>query len=314
MMDTVETTRTVHPDMRILQEAQKVAYGGSGIDGIRKAWTAYTNSLAAPRPAHLAVADRHIPTPDHAVPVRVYRHAATTGAAPCVIYMHGGGFMKGDLDSSDPIAWGFCDQTGATVVSVDYRLTPEHPYPAAFNDCYGVLAWLAANSSAVGIDPGRIALVGDSAGGQLAAALCLAARDRGGPAIAAQVAIYTVIGSDLDAPSYQENAVGYGLTTAYCREAMELLMPEPAHKRDPYARPFLAQSFAGLPPAFIHSAELDPVRDDGRIYASKLALAGVDVTYREAHGMLHGFMRARFTGAAARAEYDAICAFLRARL
>jgi len=313
-MDTVAATRAVHPDMRILQEAQKVAYGGTGIEGIRKAWTAYTNGLAAPRPSHLMVADRTIPTPTHGVPVRVYRHAQASDMAPAIVYMHGGGFMKGDLDSSDPIAWGFCDQSGATVVSVDYRLTPEHPYPAAFDDCFGVLKFIATNPGEFGIDPARIAVVGDSAGGQLAAALCLAARDQGGPAIAAQVAIYTVIGTDMDAPSYVENATGYGLTTAYCKAAMDLLMPEPAHKRDPYARPYLAKSFAGLPPALVHSAELDPVRDDGRIYAAKLAMAGVDVTYREARGMMHGFMRARFAGAGARAEYDAICAFLRARV
>ena len=306
------TLRDVHPDMRILQEAQKIAYGGTDIASVRAAWTAYTASLAAPRPAYLAVEDRIVPTPHHDVPVRIYRHAAPTGA--CVIYMHGGGFMKGDLDSSDPIAWGFCDQTGATVISVDYRLTPEHPYPAAFNDCYGVLQWATSNAATLAIDTTRIALVGDSAGGQLAAALSLAARDRGGPAIAAQAAIYTVIGSDLQSLSYVENATGYGLTTEYCRSARELLLPDPAHQHDPYARPFVAESFAGLPPAFVHSAELDPVRDDGRIYAARLALAGVRVTYREARGMLHGFMRARFTGPAARAEYDAICAFLRSTL
>lgn len=302
----------IHPDMHILQEAQKGAYGGTGIEGIRRAWSVYTGSLAVPRPASLAVSDRVIPTPNHPVPVRVYRHAQPTGAG--VIYMHGGGFMKGDLDSSDPIAWGFCHQTGATVVSVDYRLTPEHPFPAAFDDCYGVLTWAAANASELGIDAARIALVGDSAGGQLAAGMCLAARDQGGPRIAAQVPIYTVIGSTMDSGSYVENASGYGLTTPYCREAFALLLPRPEHQQNPYARPFLAESYAGLPPAFVHSAELDPVRDDGRIYASRLALAGVDVTYREARGMLHGFMRARFTGAAARAEYDAICDFLRQRV
>lgn len=305
-------TRTVHPDMHILQEAQKVAYGGTGIAAMRTAWAAYTTSLAVPPPASLAVADRLVPVPGHPVPVRVYRHAQPTGAA--VIYMHGGGFMKGDLDSSDPIAWGFCDQTGATVVSVDYRLTPEHPFPAAFDDCWGVLAWIAANPGELGVDRARIALVGDSAGGHLAASMCLAARDRGGPLIAAQVPIYTVIGTPMDEGSYIENATGYGLTTEYCREAFAMLLPGPEHQQNPYARPFVAGSFAGLPPAFVLSAELDPVRDDGRIYAAKLALAGVDVTYREAPGMLHGFMRARFTGAAAQAEYDAACCFLRSRL
>jgi acetyl esterase len=304
--------KAIHPDMRVLQEAQKGAYGGTSIEDVRKAWSVYTSSLAAPRPPSLSVHDRQIPVPGHPVPVRVYRHAQPTAA--CAIYMHGGGFMKGDLDSSDPIAWGFCDQTGATVVSVDYRLTPEHPFPAAFDDCYGVLNWLSANAAELGADPARIALVGDSAGGQLAAAMCLAARDKGGPRIAAQVAIYMALGSSMDSGSYVENATGYGLTTQYCRDSLTLLLPTPEHQGNPYARPWLAKSFADLPPAFVHSAELDPVRDDGRFYAAKLALAGVDVTYREARGMLHGFMRARFTGSAARAEYDAICEFLRRRV
>lgn len=304
--------REIHPDMRILQEAQKVAYGGSGIEGIRASWTAYTRSLAQPHPSHLIVRDAELPVPGHPVPVRIYQHPKPSGAG--IIYMHGGGFMKGDLDSSDPIAWGFCDQTGATVISVDYRLTPEHPFPAAFDDCCGVLGWAATNAVELKIDPARIALVGDSAGGQLAAGLCLAARDRGGPPIKAQVPIYTVIGSDMEGGSYDENATGYGLTTEYCRSSVKLLLTEPAHWANPYARPFLAESFAGMPPAFVLSAELDPVRDDGRTYAARLALAGVDVTYREARGMLHGFMRARFTGSAARAEYDGICAFLRERV
>jgi acetyl esterase len=304
--------RELHPDMRILQEAQKIAYGGTGIEGIRAAWTAYTQSLAEPPPAHIAVRDLVVPTAGHAVPVRVYRHAAPSGAA--LLYMHGGGFMKGDLDSSDPIAWGYCDQSGATVISVDYRLTPEHPFPAAFDDCYGVLAWAAAAAGDLGIDPTRIGLVGDSAGGQLAAGLCLASRDRGGPPVRAQAVIYTVVGCEMTGGSYDENATGFGLTTEHCRSSARLLLTEPAHWENPYARPILAESFAGLPPAFVHAAELDPVRDDSRHYAARLALAGVDVTYREARGMLHGFMRARFKGAAARAEYDAICAFLRDRL
>lgn len=308
------TRRAPHPDMNVLIEAQKKAYGGTTIAEQRAAWSAYTRSIAPPRPPGLIVRDTVIPTRGCDVPVRIYRPAGVTGALPCVIYMHGGGFMKGDLDSSDPIAWGFTHETGAVTVSVDYRLTPEHPYPAAFDDCYGVLTHLHANARQFEINPARIALAGDSAGGHLAASLCLAARDRGGPRIAAQAIIYTVIGTEMNAGSYLENAEGYGLTTAACHAYLHMLLPEPAHASDPYARPAVATDFSALPPAFVISAELDPVRDDGRLYAAKLALAGVDVTYREARGMIHGFMRARFTGAAAKAEYDRICAFLRAHL
>jgi acetyl esterase len=300
--------------MAVLTEAQKVAYGGTTIEEQRKAWSAYTRKLAVPRPPGLAIRDTAIPVRGQEVPVRIYRPAEATGALPCIVYMHGGGFMKGDLDSSDPIAWGLTAETGAVTVSVDYRLTPEHPYPAAFDDCYGVLSYLAGNARYFEINPARIALAGDSAGGHLAASLCLAARDRRGPRIAAQAIIYTVIGTDMTSASYEENAEGYGLTTAACHTYMDRLLPDPVHRSDPYARPAVATDFSGLPPAYVVSAELDPVRDDGRLYAAKLALAGVDVTYHEARAMIHGFMRARFTGAAAKAEYDRICGFLRARL
>ncbi|MGE0419809.1 MAG: alpha/beta hydrolase [Acetobacteraceae bacterium] len=306
--------RTPHADMNVLIEAQKQAYGGTTIAEQRAAWSAYTASIAPPRPPGLLVRDTVIPMRDHNVPVRIYRPAEATGALPCIIYMHGGGFMKGDLDSSDPIAWGFTHETGAMTVSVDYRLTPEHPYPAAFHDCYGVLTHLHANARQFEVNPTRIALAGDSAGGHLAASMCLAARDQDGPRIAAQAIIYTVIGTDMTSGSYVDNAEGYGLTTAACHAYYRMLLPDTAHATDPLARPAIATDYSRLPPAFVSSAELDPVRDDGRIYAAKLALAGVDVTYREARGMIHGFMRARFTGAAAKAEYDRICGFLRAHL
>mgnify|MGYP003884491599 CR=1 FL=1 len=164
----------------------------------------HTAAIAKPPPADMVVDDRVIVVPGHDVPVRVYRAAQPSGG--CVIYMHGGGFMKGDLDSSDPIAWGFCAQTGATVVSVDYRLTPEHPHPAAFDDCLGVLRHVAAHPDAFAAEAGRIAVVGDSAGGHLAVALCLAARDRIAPPIRAQAVIYVVTGSDMACLLYTSDA------------------------------------------------------------------------------------------------------------
>jgi acetyl esterase len=304
----------LHPEMRVLTDAQKHAYGGTTLAGQRADWSAYTRSLAAPRPASLDVHDTQVPTRDYAVPVRVYRPGGAAGALPCILYMHGGGFMKGDLDSSDPIAWGFAHDTGAVVVSIDYRLTPEHPYPAAFNDCWGVLCHVHDHAREFRIDASKIALAGDSAGGHLAASLCLASRDRGGPPIAAQAIIYTVIGTDMTSASYVENAEGYGLTTAACHNYMKLLMAGGAREDDPYARPAVARDFSRLPQAFVHSAEFDPVRDDGRMYAAALARAGVNVTYREAKGMIHGFMRARFHGPAVKAEYGMICEFLRRAL
>lgn len=255
-----------------------------------------------------------MPTLDHAVPVRIYRRAGQAGPAPAVIYLHGGGFMLGDLDSSDSNAWGLCEQADAVVVSVDYRLTPEHPYPAAFNDCYGVLAWLAAHGAEIGIDPTRIALCGDSAGGSLGAACCLAARDRNGPAIAAQALVYPTLGADPILPSYTESRDGPSLTTMDMIHYNDVYFSGFRHAADPYAAPLKATNVANLPPTFVHTAEFDPIRDDGRAFAARLAAAGVWVTYREARRMLHGFLRMREAGPQARAEFAALCAFLRDRL
>ena len=306
---------TMHTDMQALLDARQAAGDkGDGAADARLFWTAYTNALAEPPPDDMAIHDTTVPTADGTVPVRVYRSAGGAGARPCILYLHGGGFMLGDLDSSDSIAWGFAQGTGAVVVSVDYRLTPEHPYPAAFNDTYAVLTHVAANPADFGIDPERIALAGDSAGGNLSAAACLAARDRGGPAIAAQALIYPGTGLDQSYPSYVEHAESPGLTTAGTIKYRDLYLPDDRDTDDPYARPVMAADHAGLPPAWVHSAEIDPIRDDGRVYAGKLAAAGTWVSYREARGMIHGFMRARFTGAAARAEFDAICGFLGSHL
>ena len=307
----------IHPDMQVLIEAGKAAGQEGDEDDAaagRRFWTAYTQALGRPYPDDMAVHDDVIPTADNEVPVRVYRPGGADGPRPCVLYVHGGGFIVGDLDSSDSIAWGFAQGTGAVVVSVNYRKTPEHPYPAAFNDIYGTLEHVAGHADQFGIDPGRIALAGDSAGGNLSAAACLAARDRDGPAVVAQALIYPGTGLDQSYPSYIENAETPTLTTAGTRKYRDLYLPGNRDTDDPYARPVMAENHSGLPPAWVHTAEIDPIRDDGRVYASKLALAGGWVSYREARGMIHGFMRARFTGDCARAEFEAICGFLASRL
>jgi len=306
---------TIHPDMQVLIDARDAAgEKGDEVEGARRFWAAYTGALNQPCPSDMALRDAVIPTPDYQVPVRIYRSAGGGEPRPCILYLHGGGFMLGDLDSSDTIAWGFAQNTGAVVISVDYRLTPDHPYPAAFNDTYETLCHVAANPDDFGIDPGRIALAGDSAGGSLSAAVCLAARDRGGPKVAAQALIYTVSGADQSYQSYIEHADTPTLTAAGMTVINDRYLSGDVNTDDPYACPVMATDHSNLPPAWVHSAEIDPIRDDGRVFASKLALAGNNVTYREGRGMIHGFMRARFTGAAAKAEYDAICGFLKLHL
>lgn len=314
------SARAIHPDMQIIMDASARTTEELGpraaedFAAARRWWTFYTQALSQPYPEDMHVHDRLVPTADGDVPVRIYRPGGRDGLLPGIAYLHGGGFMLGDLDSSDSNAWGFAQEVGALVVSVDYRLTPEHPYPAAFNDCRAALAWLVDNAADLGVDPSRIAVVGDSAGGNLAAALCLAARDHGGPPITAQALIYMTAGTAQTSASYTEHADGPGLTTASTFKYRDLYLPNARDSRDPYARPIVAESHAGLPPAWVHSAEIDPIRDDGREYAAQIALSGGTVTYREARGMIHGFLRARFAGPGARAEFDAICAFLRREL
>ncbi len=304
----------MHPDMQVLLDARTPPPPGQTIDENRAAWTTYSQKLSQPAPGDMIVFDRTIPTDARDVPVRVYHPNKGSAPRPCILYMHGGGFMKGDLDSSDSIAWGFAQETGASLVSVDYALAPEHPYPAAFNDCYGSLSWLAENGGEIDVDVARLAVAGDSAGGNLAAALCLAARDRNGPSILAQALVYPGTGLDQDQGSYVEHAEGPGLTTAGTQQYRDWYLPHDTETTDPYARPVMASDFSNLPPAHVHSAEIDPIRDDGRVFASKMALAGNQVTYREAKGMIHGFMRARFTGAGAAAQFQAICDFLKRHL
>lgn len=308
------TKPQMHPDMEILLAARDAAGPkGETPEEQRRFWYSYSRATNQPHPADMEVWDEVVETAEHKVPVRLYRPAGLTEPAPVIMYMHGGGFMLGDLDSSDSVAWGFAQQAGAVVVSVDYRLTPENPYPAAFNDCWGTLLWLTGHAARLRIDTGRIAVAGDSAGGNLGAAMALKARDSGALSLACAAIVYPGTGLDQDQPSYLEHADGPGLTRASTIKYRQLYLTRPEDHDDPYGRPILGD-LAGLPPFWVHSAEIDPIRDDGRAFAARLAMAGVDVTYREARGMIHGFMRARFKGKAARREYDLICDFLRTHL
>lgn len=302
----------LHPDMRVLTEANAALPKAETIPEIRRNWSDYARANSRPYPKGMEVTDRAVPTADGGVPVRIYRPASDARDLPGIVYFHGGGFMKGDLDSSDTVAWGFAEEVGAVVVSVDYRLSPEHPYPAAFDDCFAVTAHVHEHAADFAIDPARIAVCGDSAGGNLAAAVSLTARDRGGPPLVAQALIYPVVDRDLTLPSYVENADAPGLTTSSMRWYWEMYLGERAP--DPYVVPMTAGDLSGLPPAFVHTAEYDPLRDEGKRYADALAAAGTSSEYRCAGRMIHGFMRARFAGPGAAAEFEAICDFLRRRL
>jgi len=307
------TSFDIHPDMQALIEELSGMPESTTLVEERAAWTAFCISVARPRPGHIAVEDRLIPGRDRDIPIRLYRPRPEPGL-PCTVYLHGGGWVLGNLDTNDSIAWGLAEGTGAAVVAVDYRLAPEDPYPAAFRDCQDVLAHLAGAGEELGVDPARLAVCGDSAGGNLAAAVSLAARDAGWPRLSAQALVYPVLGTDVNNESYRRNAEAPMLTRAEMIHYLDAYLGEARADPEPYAMPLAADDLGGLPPTLVHTAEFDPLRDEGKLYADRLKSAGNEVVYRCAERMIHGFLRARFAGGVARAEFDALCSFLRRRL
>jgi acetyl esterase len=239
-------------------------------------------------PEEIATEDRTIPGPAGDIPVRVYTPAGD-GPKPVILYFHGGGWVIGDLDVCDNPVRRIANTTGAVVVSVDYRLAPEHFYPAAFDDSYAATVWVAEHAAELGGDPERIATCGDSAGGNLAAAIAIAARDRQGPRLAAQLLLYPVTDFDFTTGSYEENGEGYLLTRGSMQWFWAHYLGPQELGKDPFACPARADNLVGLPPAFIATAEFDPLRDEGEAYAANLRTAGVDVTAKRYDGMVHGF-------------------------
>lgn len=240
------------------------------------------------------VIDRTFPGPASPVPVRIYTPNGTpTGASggpfPCLVYYHGGGWVFGDLDGVDSICRAVANRAGCKVVSVDYRLAPEHKFPAPFDDCYAALKWVANHGSEIGVDARRLAVGGDSAGGNLAAAVTIKARDERGPAIRHQVLVYPVTNHDFGTASYSSNAEGYLLTRAMMRWFWNHYLSSAEDGRNPCASPLIAQSLADLPPALVLTAEFDPLRDEGEAYAARLENAGVNVRLKRYEGLIHGF-------------------------
>ncbi len=238
--------------------------------------------------------DRVIPGPGGPLPIRIYSFAAPQ-LLPVLVYFHGGGWVTGDLDTTDLRCRQLSDWAECIVVSVDYRLAPEHPFPAGVDDAYAATAWVGENASSFGGDAARVAVGGDSAGGNLAAAVALLARDKGAPRLAFQYLAYPVIDCDLNTASYLENAEGYMLSRSGMAWYWDQYVPEVSQRGHPLASPIRAASHAGLPPALIVTAEFDPLRDEGEAYAAKLKTAGVPVELRRYDGLIHGFFN--MTGA-----------------
>jgi acetyl esterase len=236
------------------------------------------------------VEDRMIPGPAGAIPLRLYWPNAA-GPLPVIVYYHGGGHIIGSLDTHDFIARNLCAGAGALLVSVDYRMGPEHKFPAAVDDCFAALQWVHANAASLGADPGHIGVHGDSAGANLAAVVALIARDAGGPRLRLQSLVYPVSDYTLSGASYRKFAQGCGMLTP---DAMAWFahhyLRSPADAEDWRASPLKASSHAGVAPAIVIVAECDVLHDDGESYAEALRRAGVPVEYREYPGMIHGFL------------------------
>jgi acetyl esterase len=247
--------------------------------------------LLGPPPEVTGAQDRTIEGPGGALRIRVYSPKGA-GPHPVLVFYHGGGWVIGDLDTHDRECRILCNDTPCVVVAVDYRLAPEHPYPAAVDDAWAALQWVFRHAAELGGDSQRIAVGGDSAGGNLAAIVSLRARDQGGPALRAQLLVYpSVAGELLTYPSHEENANAPFLPLDTMRYFRGHYLGKIETTTDPEVAPIHAASHAGLPPALILTAEFDPLRDEGRAYAAKLQEAGVEVNLIEYPGMPHMFFQ-----------------------
>lgn len=244
--------------------------------------------LAGPeQPVH-AVENRRIPGDGGLIPVRIYRPSPAS-PLPALVFFHGGGFVLGGLDSTDRTCRALANGGGCVVVSVDYRLAPEHPFPAAADDAFAATAWVADHAADLGIDPTLIAVGGDSAGGNLATVVALRARDAGGPPLAFQLLVYPQVDfTDRESASMREYGEGHFLDTATIEYFSDHYLPAGVDRRQPWVSPLRA-TLAGLPPAFVLTAECDPLRDQGEAYARKLQEAGVQATVKRYDGMFHPF-------------------------
>ena len=246
-----------------------------------------------PEPPELArVAPLSIPAPHGAIPARIYvpkQPRLKNGLAPALVFFHGGGWVIGDLDSHDVVCRQLADAGALIVIAIDYRLAPEHKFPAAIDDAIAATKWVAANARELGIDAARLSIGGDSAGGNLTAVTALAARDGNGPALAGQVLIYPAVDFAMTHGSHSEPETSVLLTHSVVRWFRDHYLNGTADILDWRASPARATTLAGLPPAYVLTAGADPLRDEGDEYAARLKQAGVSVTTKHFPGQFHGF-------------------------
>ncbi|MGH8983699.1 MAG: alpha/beta hydrolase [Acidimicrobiia bacterium] len=263
-------------------------------------------------PVH-QIDDRTIPGPGGELPVRVYRPGEDR-PLPLLVWFHGGGWTIGSLDTHDNTCRSLANGVGCVVVSVDYRLAPEHKFPAAVEDALAAMQWVADHGADVGGDPARLAVGGDSAGGNLAAVVSLLARDAGTPDLAFQLLVYPVTDHEFESASMRENATGYFLELESMRWFYNQYLNDENDSADWRFSPVRAAALTGLPPAFVLTAEFDPLRDQGELYARRLEAAGVPVELRRYDGVFHGFFGMREFIEPAQQAFDDVTKALREAL
>ncbi|MFN0093401.1 MAG: alpha/beta hydrolase [Dehalococcoidia bacterium] len=281
----------VHPQAQQLLDV----FQQMGMDGLKPADgnAATVRAMLAnfPRPEGEVVGSvvaAKVTGPGGDIPVRVYTPPNVLVTRPGLVWFHGGGWVFGDLDGADNTCRALCMAADCVVVSVDYRLAPEHKFPAAADDCYAVTKWVAGNAANLRVDAKRIAVGGDSAGGNLAAVVAQLAKTQG-PELSYELLVYPVTDANFATASYTANASGYLLTKVDMEWFWECYLRTPADADDPKSAPLQAASLAGLPPAIVITAEFDPLRDEGEAYAAKLSAAGVPTECVRYDGMIHGF-------------------------
>ena len=245
-------------------------------------------AIRPPGEAVAKVEDRLIPGPAGEIPIRIYTPHGN-GPFPILVFLHTGAWVFGNLDNQDPLCRRITNRAECSVVSVDYRLAPENPFPAAVEDSYAATQWATTHAAEFQGDPSRLAVCGDSAGGNMAAVVALMARDRGGPKLAFQLMLFPATDFTLSSPSMEELAEGYTVTKAEMLWIRDNYVPNAADWTHSLASPLLAPDLSGLPPALIITAEYDPLRDDGELYGKQLQAAGVPVRISRYDGMIHDF-------------------------
>ncbi len=290
---TTDAAPKLHPDCQAFVDAIAAQNGPSwaemGVAETRKTFNSL-DAVFGTGPADVKTNDVKI---DGRIPIRLYRRSEEIERPPVLVFFHGGGWVVGNLDTHDALCRRLCNEARCVVVSVDYRLAPEHVFPAAPNDCYEAVQYVQSHGDELQIDPARLIVCGDSAGGNLAAAVAIKARNESGPKILAQVLIYPVLDPACDSQSYLSFADGYGLT----RDDMKWFWQQYAGNREGgvYLSPSRADSLRGLPPALVITAQCDVLRDEAESYAANLKDAGVSVNHRRYDGAIHGFVH--FAGA-----------------